>query len=174
MTSAATLHTNSAESQSKWSATLASPEETTALAKALARIASPGLCVLLEGPVGAGKSYFARSAIQTLMAQHGAVEDVPSPTFTLVQTYELGPLDVWHADLYRLTSPDELIELGLEQAFDSALCLIEWPDRLGDLRPHGALDLVLTPDSLQPDQRRGQISGPTDIINRLIAATENP
>ncbi|MCL4155780.1 UNVERIFIED_CONTAM: hypothetical protein GTU68_043316 [Idotea baltica] len=173
MTSTKAPSTNPADNRSTWTAELACPEETAALARALASIATPGLCVLLEGPVGAGKSFFARSAIQALMAQIGGIEDVPSPTFTLVQTYELGPLDVWHADLYRLTTPDELIELGLELAFDTALCLIEWPDRLGDLRPHGALDLVLTPDSLYPDQRRVQISGPADIITRLIAATEN-
>lgn len=173
MTPSSTIHSNSAEYRSTWTAELACPEETAAIATALASIAKPGLCVLLEGPVGAGKSYFARSAIQTLMARNGSIEDVPSPTFTLVQTYELGPLDVWHADLYRLTNPDELIELGLEQAFDTALCLIEWPDRLGDLRPDGALEMALSPDPVHPDRRHVQISGPEDIMTRFIAAMEN-
>jgi tRNA threonylcarbamoyladenosine biosynthesis protein TsaE len=157
---------------SGWTAILASPEATAALAKALASIAKPGMCVLLQGPVGAGKSFFSRSAIQTLMAQHGGVEDVPSPTFTLVQTYELGPLEVWHADLYRLTSPDELIELGLEDAFDTALCLIEWPDRLGDLRPDGAIEITLTPDITDHARRTVHVTGPQELVDRLKSAME--
>ena len=149
------------------------PEATAALAQGFAAIAEPGLCVLLDGPVGAGKSFFARSVIQTLMSQNGGVEDVPSPTFTLVQTYELGALDVWHADLYRLTSPDELIELGLEQAFDTALCLIEWPDRLGDLRPEGAIELTLAPDPTDEDRRTVRITAPEHLIDRLKLAIES-
>lgn len=97
-----------------------------------------GDCLLLEGPIGAGKSLFARSLIQTRL---GSAEDVPSPSFTLVQTYE-ADIDIWHADLYRLSHPDEVFELGLETAFDTAICLIEWPDRLGRFIPSGALRLV--------------------------------
>lgn len=97
-----------------------------------------GDCLLLEGPIGAGKSLFARSLIQSRL---GRAEDVPSPTFTLVQTYE-ADLEVWHADLYRLSHPDEVFELGLEAAFDTGICLIEWPDRLGGFAPGGALRLV--------------------------------
>ena len=121
--------------------TLDSPAATEALAARFADFASPGLTILLEGPVGAGKSLFARSLIQTLMRRADALEDVPSPTFTLVQTYDVAGLEIWHADLYRLTSPDELIELGLEAAFVEALCLIEWPDRLHDLTPESAVRL---------------------------------
>lgn len=152
---------------------MARPEATAALARAFSTIAAPGLCVLLNGPVGAGKSFFARSVIQTLMQRNGEVEDVPSPTFTLVQTYELGSLDVWHADLYRLTNPDELIELGLEQAFDTALCLIEWPDRLGGLRPDGAIEMTLTPSLSGEDRRDMRITGPEHLIGRLQAAMES-
>lgn len=97
-----------------------------------------GDCLLLEGPIGAGKSLFARSLIQSRL---GRAEDVPSPTFTLVQTYE-ADLEIWHADLYRLSNPDEVFELGLEAAFDTGICLIEWPDRLGRFAPGGALRLV--------------------------------
>jgi len=96
-----------------------------------------GDCLLLEGQIGAGKSHFARAFIQ---ARLGRAEDVPSPTFTLVQSYQ-ADVEIWHADLYRLSHPDEVLELGLEEAFDSAICLIEWPDRLGSLLPKGAMRL---------------------------------
>ena len=70
------------------------------------------------------------------------MEDVPSPTFTLVQTYEDDAGDIWHCDLYRLTHPEEALELGLDEAFETAICLIEWPDRLGEIAPAGALTLA--------------------------------
>ncbi len=111
---------------------LASEQETLQLATSLAKLAAPGLTVLLDGPVGAGKTTVARQTIQHLLAEHGQLEDVPSPTFTIVQTYEAGPLEIWHADLYRLTSTAELNELGLDAAFDTAFCLVEWPDRMGE------------------------------------------
>ena len=71
------------------------------------------------------------------------MEDVPSPTFTLVQTYQ-ADVEIWHADLYRLSHMDEVAELGLEEAFDSAICLIEWPDRLGSAAPKSAIRLALS------------------------------
>ncbi len=118
--------------------TLNSPEETAALARQIAAILAPGDVVLLEGDIGAGKTHFARSLVQSLLQ---VPEDVPSPTFTLVQTYETPTGEIWHADLYRLTSPDEIVELGLVDAFDEAICLVEWPDRLADLAPASALRL---------------------------------
>jgi tRNA threonylcarbamoyladenosine biosynthesis protein TsaE len=110
-------------------------------AVALGSVLDPGDTVLLSGGVGAGKTHFARALIQSLMTPP---EDVPSPTFTLVQSYDTvrGPL--WHADLYRLTSTFEIEELGLADAFETAICLVEWPDRLGELRPATALDLELS------------------------------
>ncbi|WER11305.1 tRNA (adenosine(37)-N6)-threonylcarbamoyltransferase complex ATPase subunit type 1 TsaE [Rhodobacter capsulatus] len=101
----------------------------------MARILRAGDVLLLDGPIGAGKTHFARALIR---ARLGGAEDVPSPTFTLVQVYDADP-EIWHADLYRLTHPDEAVELGLEEAFDAAICLIEWPERLGDLAPENAL-----------------------------------
>lgn len=121
-----------------------SPEQTADFARRLSDALQAGDVLLLSGSIGAGKTHFARAMIQHLLAQHGAVEDVPSPTFTLIQTYEAGSLEIWHADLYRLTHPDEVLELGLDEAFETALCLVEWPDRLGDLAPADALHLTFT------------------------------
>ncbi len=112
-----------------------------------------GDCLLLSGPVGAGKTHFARAIIQTMMARDGLVEDVPSPTFTLVQVYETSVGEVWHTDLYRLTHVDELTELGLDDAFETAITLVEWPDRLGAARPDRYLDLTFSMPDLESDVR---------------------
>ena len=173
MTTQPTPSTGTAVQNLTWVLELASTDATLRLAQAFTTLAGPKLCILLNGPVGAGKSFFARSAIQTLMAQNGAIEDVPSPTFTIVQTYDLPQLEVWHADLYRLTSPDELLELGLEQALEESMCLIEWPDRLGDLQPSDAITLTLTPDQTDHDRRTAEITGPETLVTRLQSALEN-
>ncbi len=122
---------------------LADPATTDRLGKLLATVVGTRDVVALWGDLGAGKTSLARALIQALLAVHGQQEDVPSPTFTLVQTYEAGGLPIWHADLYRLSHPDELLELGLEEALESGLLLIEWPDRMeGDL-PGERLDISL-------------------------------
>lgn len=100
---------------------------------------SAGDCLLLSGQIGAGKSHLARALIRTRL---GRMEEVPSPTFTLVQTY-LADVEIWHADLYRISRVDEIRELGLEDAFSSAICIIEWPERLGRLAPSNAIHLSL-------------------------------
>ncbi|MBY6113959.1 tRNA (adenosine(37)-N6)-threonylcarbamoyltransferase complex ATPase subunit type 1 TsaE [Mameliella alba] len=123
------------------SLTLPSPDATCALAQRIGAALGPGDVLLLSGEIGAGKTHFARCLIQSLL---DTPEDVPSPTFTLVQTYDTTAGELWHADLYRLTGPDESIELGLTEAFDSAICLVEWPDRLEDLTPSDALHLHFT------------------------------
>ena len=127
-----------------------SPEETGELAQAFGAILRPGDQILLEGPVGAGKTHFARCLIQSML---GWAEDVPSPTFTLVQTYDTAGSAIWHADLYRLTSTHEIEELGLIDAFHDAICLVEWPDRLGPLAPADALEISLSPGT-EEDSRR--------------------
>lgn len=114
---------------------LATENDTVALASRIAPLLRCGDTFLLEGPIGAGKTAFSRALIR---ARLGRMEDVPSPTFTIVQTYDHLDGDIWHCDLYRLSHPDEAIELGLDEAFTSAICLIEWPDRLGTDSPKNA------------------------------------
>lgn len=121
---------------------LESPEATCELARRLAPRLTAGDTILLGGGVGAGKTHFARCLIQTLLC---VPEDVPSPSFTLVQIYDATPCEIWHVDLYRLSSALEIEELGLTDAFQTAICLIEWPDRLGLLHPSEALTLTLAP-----------------------------
>lgn len=118
--------------------TTASPDETADAAFLLAAELAPGDVVLLQGDVGAGKTHFARALIQSILP---VPEDVPSPTFTLVQTYDTTRGTLWHCDLYRISSTYELEELGLFEAFDTSICLVEWPDRLGDDVPKDALEL---------------------------------
>ncbi|GGL54991.1 tRNA (adenosine(37)-N6)-threonylcarbamoyltransferase complex ATPase subunit type 1 TsaE [Wenxinia marina] len=129
------------------SLTLNLPDEaaTRDLAARLAGAARPGDVLLLSGPVGAGKTAFARAFIRARLRSPGT--EVPSPTFTLVQTYDDGKAEIWHADLYRLSHPDEALELGLGDAFETAICLVEWPDRLGSLAPEDALHLHLSADA---------------------------
>lgn len=120
---------------------------TTALAEALAPVCGAGDVIALTGEIGAGKSHFARALIRARLPLDQRHLDIPSPTFTLVQTYDADGLEIWHSDLYRLTHPDEVLELGLDEAFADALCLIEWPDRLGGDLPADALHLNLLPDA---------------------------
>jgi tRNA threonylcarbamoyladenosine biosynthesis protein TsaE len=117
---------------------------TEALARALAPHLGAGDTLALDGDLGVGKSLFARALISARLAQLGRAEDIPSPTYTLVQTYDVGAVQIWHADLYRLAGPDEIIELGLEEAFDTAITLVEWPDRLGELLPDRRLTLAFS------------------------------
>lgn len=133
---------------------LAGSEETDRIARALAPELRAGDVLLLAGPVGAGKSQFARA---TIRARLGEAEEVPSPTFTLVQVYGEAP-EIWHADLYRLSGPGEIAELGLEEAFGRAICLVEWPDRLGPLAPEGALRIDLAPVA-EGEARRMRLEG---------------
>ena len=125
------------------------PLETKALALRIRENLQNGDIVLLKGEIGAGKSHFARSLIQAAMDK---VEDVPSPTFTLVQTYDTLVGSIWHADLYRLSDQSEVFELGLIDAFGNDIVLIEWPDRLGYLEPQDALTIELV--ILENDKRK--------------------
>lgn len=122
--------------------TLADAAATLALGRRLGDALGPGDVVCLSGKLGAGKTTLARGAIE---AWTGHPEEAPSPTFTLVQTYEGSRGELWHVDLYRLKRPDDAWELGLEDAFAEAACLIEWPERLKGQLPRNRLDIELTP-----------------------------
>lgn len=120
------------------------PDEaaTAALAALLAGRARQGDVIGLQGPLGSGKTTFARAFIR---AYGGGEEEVPSPTFTLVEIYAFaGKPPVWHFDLYRLDAPEEAWELGIEEAWAEGISLIEWPERLGRLLPAEHLLLALS------------------------------
>lgn len=131
-------------------------EATTRLGQVIAPLLAPGDSVLLYGPLGMGKSTLARGLIRALTTPD---EDVPSPTFTLVQFYECDP-PVAHFDLYRLTRPEEAFEIGLDEALDEGCALIEWPERLGEEpgRFLGPDQLIIT-ISEQGDGRLATVSG---------------
>jgi tRNA threonylcarbamoyladenosine biosynthesis protein TsaE len=119
-----------------FSATLNEPEMQIFAAR-LAPLLKPRDCVTLYGDLGAGKSTFVRAAIQALTK----AEEVPSPTFTLVQTYEGKTGPVWHFDLYRLKKSAEVLELGWEEAASEGIVFVEWPERLESLLPKSALSV---------------------------------
>ena len=152
---------------SKFVLDLNSPDQTTDFARMFAASFRRGDCLLLEGPIGAGKTHFARAVIQARLAAQGLAEDVPSPTFTLVQTYDTRSGELWHADLYRLTSPEEVEELGLTEAFETAICLVEWPDRLGEMVPKNALRMEFQAIPGNDDGRRVVMSGGDRWLERL-------
>ena len=119
---------------------LPNEDATAALAAELAARARQGDVIGLSGPLGSGKTSFARAFIR---ARLGASE-VPSPTFTLVEIYQPDPGPaIWHFDLYRLESPADAYELGIEDAFADGIVLIEWPERLGSLMPREHLEIAL-------------------------------
>ena len=100
-----------------------------------------GDIISLSGPLGAGKSALARSII---VSANPNETDVPSPTFSLVQTYELADgTPLWHLDLYRIQTPEDAMQLGLDDAFVDSVCLIEWPDRLKNFLPKSTLSIHL-------------------------------
>jgi tRNA threonylcarbamoyladenosine biosynthesis protein TsaE len=144
--------------------TLPLPDEaaTAALGARLAKACRRGDVIALEGDLGAGKTTLARGLIRALA---GPETEVPSPTFTLVQTYDTPRLAIWHFDLYRLESAAEARELGLDEAMDG-LTLLEWPSRLGKLLPATRLEVRL---SFEGEGRIARLADHSDWSTRIDA-----
>jgi len=146
--------------------TIELPDETAtqALAKSLAVLAHSGEQLALIGDLGAGKTVFARAFVRALC---GADTEVPSPTFTLVQTYDaIDGRELFHFDLYRLEKPDEALELNIDDAFADGISLIEWPERLGSFLPPNHLELALNYGDTE-SQRRAVITAGNNWAERL-------
>ncbi|HAA91884.1 MAG: tRNA (adenosine(37)-N6)-threonylcarbamoyltransferase complex ATPase subunit type 1 TsaE [Rhodospirillaceae bacterium] len=131
---------------------LADEAASEAFASRIADLAVAGDVIGLSGSLGVGKTVFARAFIRSLV---DSGETVPSPTYTLMQLYDSGPVPIYHYDLYRIESDDELDELGFEEALADGIALIEWPERVGGLGGMSRLDLAFSEkDSAQPNQRQ--------------------
>ena len=145
------------------------PDETAtvALARRISRLAQRGDIIALKGDLGSGKTAFARAFIR---ARGDRNEEVPSPTFTLVQIYEFPPAAIWHFDLYRLRSCEEAWELGIEEAFYEGISLIEWPERLGPFLPERRLEINLSFGALS-DARQAMLDPGGGWRARLAAIT---
>ncbi len=143
---------------------------TVAHARTLARALMPGDVLALEGDLGAGKTTFARALIAAFAAEAGQPPpEVPSPTFTLVQTYDFPRATIWHFDLYRIERPDDALELGLEEALAEGIAVIEWPERLGPLLPARRIELSIAFGDA-PEERRIELFAAGAPAERLAAA----
>ena len=141
---------------------LADEDATSRLGEDIAAILRPGAALLLSGDLGMGKTTLARAVIRALAGDPAL--DVPSPTFTMVQSYP-GRVPVHHFDLYRLAAPDEMEELGLAEALGEGAVLVEWPVRAEGTLPADAARLVL---SEAGDGRDAEITGPDAFLARLV------
>jgi len=135
-------------------------------AASLTAIARAGDIIALKGELGAGKTVFARAFIRA----RGGTGEVPSPTFTLAQVYNIGAAPIWHFDGYRLRDPEEAWELGIEEAFSEGISLVEWPERFGALLPTRRLLLALT-QSTAPNARRAVVDAGPEWDSRLCMLT---
>ena len=119
-----------------------SESDTVKIATELAQNVKVGDVVALYGTLGMGKTAFCRGFIQSFLDG----QDVPSPTFTLLQTYDTPKFPIYHFDMYRLKSPEEAFEIGIEDAFAEGVSLIEWPEKIGNLLPKKHIRVLIEPD----------------------------
>ncbi len=153
---------------------------TAALAAAIAKLARVGDVIALSGDIGAGKTVFARGFVRALSKVD---EDVPSPTFTLLQTYDCAQGPVHHYDFYRLESARDAYEIGIDESFAEAITLIEWPERIAVLRGGHWLDIEFSMDARNPEKRelvlragpawRDRLADPTLARPGLVVAEES-
>lgn len=137
-----------------------SEAQTVALSQQIATFAKKGDCFALCGTLGMGKSVFARGFIQFLTA----AEEVPSPTFTLLQMYDAKDFTIYHFDLYRLKSAEEIFEIGMEDALYDGVSLIEWPEKMGGYLPARAFKITIAPEG---EGRKINISSTIEQLSRL-------
>lgn len=140
--------------------------ETIAFAQKLSKLAQKGDVFALYGTLGMGKSVLARGFIQALTN----AEEVPSPTFTLVQSYEAPEFEIYHFDLYRLKSAEEIFELGMEEALYEGVCLIEWPGKMGSYLPRNCFKITITP---QENGRKITITSSAEVKFQRLSALGN-
>ena len=144
-------------------------EDTETLAKSLSKISKPSDVWALFGTLGVGKSVLSRAFIKNLTE----TTEVPSPTFTLVQVYETENFDIYHYDLYRLKSPEEIWELNIEEAMYNGVCLIEWPEKMGGYIPRDVFKVNIS--TLKDGTRRVEIeTNSQDKQLRLLQASVKP
>lgn len=135
-------------------------KQTEALGEAIAGVLAIGDIVGFLGPLGAGKTSLARAII----AASGGPHNAPSPTYTLVEVYETEKGTLYHFDLYRLQTPDDIWELGIEDAFDDGICLIEWPELGGAAVPSTRLTIEIT---VEADRRTATLDGNTEWTEKI-------
>ena len=139
-----------------------------ALGARLGAVLCPGDVVAFAGGLGAGQTTLARGLVQGSLP----TEIVPSPTYTLVQTYDFPNFTLWHCDLYRLEDEEDVLEIGLEEAFADAVTLIEWADRLGGWLPHRRLSVAFAGEDWD-ESRRIVLDGDSDWRERLEGLMAN-
>ena len=142
-------------------------EELQAFAVLMAEIAEGQNVITLSGDLGAGKTEFARAFIRSLV---GEETEVPSPTFSLVQQYDMSTTPIWHFDLYRLENKDDVWELGLEEALQDGICLIEWPERIAGMKFKNHIEIIIK--TSQHSQHRQLILSVDNVWRRRIESID--
>lgn len=141
------------------------------LAKVLSQVLRKGDGIALSGPMGSGKTTFARMLIMHLAKQHGVhdIQQIPSPTYTMVQTYDLVKWTLWHYDFYRIKDPSELIELGWEDAITSGVWIAEWAE-LGEpyVTPAATLTIAFLNEDQDIHQRRWHCAGDQRFLDVML------